>query len=359
MSPGAWLGLDVGGANLKFAVGVDRSAPRLLASGVEPFELWREPGALPGRLRDVERRARDAASPPPWSPGSGPPRVALSLTAELADCFASRAEGVRRVTEAAVGVWGADAVRVWCTDGGWRAPGRVRDAPLEAAAANWLAPATWLARRGRSVLLGDLGSTTTDLVPVRPTGVGSGARTDLERLQAGELVYTGLLRSPVCALVDEVDLPAGPTPVAAEVFAVSADVHLWLGSLLPEAYRCEPPDGGPRTREGAERRLARMLCSEPDEVGTEAVGAVARAAAEAQARRVRRAVRRQRMRPEVEFPRTACCTGAGADLLASWLRRAGLQVEEPPAPLAGEHAAASTACALALLALEDHGDAGP
>lgn len=359
MSSSAWLGLDVGGANLKYAVAVGRRAPDVLASGTLPFPLWREPEALGEKLREAGARAREDPPEPPWRPTSGPPRIALTLTAELADCFPDRAAGVRQVLDAATEAWPSAAVRVWTTAGSWSDPDRVREEPRQAASANWLAPATWLARRRRDVLLGDLGSTTTDLVPVRGGAVGTGARTDLERLASGELVYTGLLRTPVAALVGEVELEDGPVPVAAERFAVAADAHLWLGSLTPDGYRCETPDGGPRTREAAGRRLARMLCSDPEELGVDGIRAVARRAVDAQARSVVQAVRRLEGRLGGELPGSACCTGVGADLLSAWLRRAGLEVVEAPGPLAGAHAAASTAGTLALLALEDDPAGGP
>ena len=262
--------------------------------------------------------------------------------------------------DAVTGCWEAADVRVWSSDGEWRSPAEVRAEPMDVAAANWRAPAEWLARTGRDVLLADMGSTTTDLVPVRADRVGPEARTDLERLRAGELVYTGLLRTPVCALVDEVELPSGPVPVAAEVFAVSADVHLWLGSLDPEAYLCEPPDDGAKSRSGAGRRLARMLCSDPDEAGPAAIRALAEQAADGQARRVLRAIGRLRERLGDAFPPAAVCTGGGAGVLEDWLGRDGLELERPPAPLAGGHAPAATACTLALLALEDRPvDAAP
>jgi probable H4MPT-linked C1 transfer pathway protein len=259
---------------------------------------------------------------------------------------------VRHIVGAAREAWGAARLRVLCRDGSWRSPREVEGRPAAATAANWRAPAEWLARRGEDVLLADMGSTTTDLVPVRGGEAGTDARTDLERLAAGELVYTGLLRTPVSAMVSEVELTGATVPVAAERFAVAADVHLWLGSLSPGEYRCETPDGGPVTREASGRRLARMVCSEPDELGTDGVDAVARAAAGAQARRIVDAVGRQRRRGG-RLPRRALATGAGADLLAAHLRRAGLDLARPPGPLAGEHAAASTATTLALLALED------
>lgn len=358
------LGIDVGGANLKWgrAERTDETTS-VRASGVVPFPLWREPDALAGRLRALGARAAGPARDGPRDrrPGGGdrggrsaPDVMALSLTAELADCFPDRAAGVRHVVGAARQVWGDRRLRVLCRDGAWRTAAGLESDPTLAAAANWRAPAAWLAERGRDVVLADMGSTTTDLVPIRGGEVGSGARTDLERLAAGELVYTGLLRTPVSAMIREVELPSGTVPVAAERFAIAADVHLRLGSLSADEYRCDPPDGGPVTAEAAGRRLARMVCSEPDEIGREGVDAVARAAAGAQARDVVKAVERLRRRARA-VPRRAVPTGAGADLLAAHLRRAGLEPVEAPPPLAGEHAAASTATTLALLALAESG----
>lgn len=366
------FGVDVGGANLKWALARGRPTgdrPALRGSGVAPFPLWREPDALAGRLRALgpepgagredggdggtgPRGAEAGEAASGRAPAAGADRVALSLTGELADCFPDRAAGVRHIVAAAREAWGDGRLRIFCLDGSWRSPDEVEERPGAAAAANWRAPAEWLARRGEDVLLADMGSTTTDLVPVRGGEAGTGARTDLERLAAGELVYTGLLRTPVAAMVSEVELSGATVPVAAERFAVAADVHLWLGSLSPEEYRCETPDGGPATREASGRRLARMVCSDPDELGPGGVDAVARAAAEAQARRIVEAVGRQRRRAG-PLPRRAVATGAGAGLLAAHLRRAGLELAEAPGPLAGEHAPASTATTLALLALED------
>lgn len=367
------LGVDVGGANLKWGVALrddEAGEGRVIASGTLPFPLWRDPDALPDRLDEVGRdaaralrRADDAAGAVAPHRPDGAPReagsdssvpdvVALSLTGELADCYADRPSGVRHIVGAARRVWSEPRPRVLCRDGAWRTASAVERAPRTAAAANWRGPAAWLARRERDVLLADMGSTTTDLVPVRSGEIASGARTDLDRLRAGELVYTGLLRTPVCAMVGEVELPDGPVPVAAERFAVAADVHLWLGSLAPEEYRCQPPDGGSVGREDAARRIARMVCAEPEELGRDGVDAVARAAADAQARAIVDAVGRQR-RPHGTLPRKAIPTGAGADLVAAFLRRAGLELADPPPPLAGEHARASTATTLALLALED------
>ena len=76
-----------------------------------------------------------------------------------------------------------------------------RAAPLDVAAANWVATALLVARALPDAILLDCGGTTTDLIPIAGGEVAAQGRTDLERLLAGELVYTGALRTNVAAIV--------------------------------------------------------------------------------------------------------------------------------------------------------------
>ena len=92
--------------------------------------------------------------------------------------------------------------------------------------------------------------------------------TDTKRLQAGYLLYTGMLRTSVATLLRSVDLAGVPTPVSTEYFAASADVHLVLGHITPDLYTCDTPDRKEKTREASLRRLARVVCADLDEIGT-------------------------------------------------------------------------------------------
>ena len=82
--------------------------------------------------------------------------------------------------------------------------------PALAAAANWLALATLVARLVPDDvgLLIDVGTTTTDLIPLDHGRAAARGRTDTERLQNGELVYAGVRRTPVCALATELPIAA-------------------------------------------------------------------------------------------------------------------------------------------------------
>src|SRR5438067_10660318 len=194
------LGLDIGGANLKAA----RLAPPGLDCRTRPFALWRDPAGLPAVLADLVAL---------FSPVD---ELAVTMTGELCDCFATRREGVRHILAAVASVAGACPVGVWTTEGCFLDLRAAQDAPpLHVAASNWLALAEWAGRHvleGAGLLL-DVGSTTTDVIPLRDGRPAPRARTDSTRLLTGELVYRGARRTPVCALTEPADA------VAAELFA--------------------------------------------------------------------------------------------------------------------------------------------
>jgi probable H4MPT-linked C1 transfer pathway protein len=148
---------------------------------------------------------------------------------------------------------------VWAGRRGFIAATEAGALAAEIASANWLATATLVARRLGDGLLVDLGSTTTDIVVVAGGSVRSAGTTDRERLVTGELVYTGLTRTPVMALAAEAPFGGSRVALMNELFATTADVYRVLGSLPEEADQHVTADGGPKTVEASARRLARMV----------------------------------------------------------------------------------------------------
>jgi probable H4MPT-linked C1 transfer pathway protein len=147
-------------------------------------------------------------------------------------------------------------VSVWTTEGKFVSLAQARQKPLAAASANWLALATLAGRFAPSgpALLIDIGTTTTDIIPLldgRPVPAG---RTDPERLASDELIYMGWRRTPLCALLG--------TTQAAELFATTLDVYLELGEVPEDADDHDTADSRPATRAAANRRLARTLCGD-------------------------------------------------------------------------------------------------
>ena len=187
--------------------------------------------------------------------------VAVTMTGELADCFATRAEGVAVILEKLTSILPASMVRIYCVEGDFKTVSQAARDPWSVAASNWHALAKYSLRfvGSKSCLLIDIGSTTTDLIPLRDGTIDLAARTDSQRLQCGSLVYTGIERSNIVGIASEVSLFGSPCPVMNEQFATMRDVYLWLRDLDEQPNDCETADGQPATRNAARYRLARIV----------------------------------------------------------------------------------------------------
>jgi probable H4MPT-linked C1 transfer pathway protein len=258
---GGVIGLDVGGANTK-AVWRDGDERRALS---RPFEVWRDREALAALIREVVA----GVAPEPVE------TVALTTTAELSDAFRTKREGVEFVLDAAEEALRGATLVAFTTSGDLVPLTEARARAPEVAAANWLASALAVAELYPDALLVDVGSTTVDVIPIAAGQVVASGRTDLERLLAGELVYTGALRTNLAAIAPRVPVRGRSCPVASELFAISADVHLILGQLAPADYTCPTPDGRPATIEFARERVARVVCADVEQLAADEIDAIA------------------------------------------------------------------------------------
>ena len=291
-APDYVLGLDIGCANLKAAT----------ASGwarTIPFALWRQPERLTQQLTELVRQFPE------------PQVLAVTMTGELCDCFPDKASGVRHILSAVHQVAGRATVAVWTSDARFVCLETLWHQPKLAAAANWLALAYlaaellyqhqrgplshWNVPRmemfsGSSAvpppsqlghdwqMLLDLGSTTTDIVPIRNGKPIPQGKTDLQRLEQGELIYLGVRRTPLCALLAAISLAEKEFRPATEWFADMYDAFLVLDMVPEQPDLRQTADGRPATRSWARVRLARMLCAEPEELGEAKLRQVAQAA---------------------------------------------------------------------------------
>jgi probable H4MPT-linked C1 transfer pathway protein len=330
------IGLDVGGANTKAAVVDGDEAVQIVS---EPFEVWREPEAMAGVIADVVGRLGLDGVP-----------VALTMTAELVDVFASKREGVLHVLDAARQALPRRRLRVMTTTGRLIELDEARAAPLQCAAANWMASALLVARAVPDAILVDCGGTTTDLIPIAAGAVAARGRTDVERLLAGELVYTGALRTNVAAVLSHVPIGGRPCPVSSELFAVAADAHLLRGTLTPEQCTCTFPDGRGTSPPEVCSRLARVVCADPGELADGDLEAIAAAVEEAQIAAIAAAL--DRVAARLPVGTEVIAVGVGGFLARAAAERCRLPLHRDGGPLGGKGGEVAPAVALSVLGRE-------
>lgn len=238
---GRTAGIDIGGANLKVAIaehGILTAVHQL------PCPLWRGVDQLKMRLSEIVPLV------------AGADEIRITMTGELADVFPDRYTGVSRIAEVAVAAFG-NHIRIWRAE---RCPGSIAASgtangsatvcmgdfcqPADVAgnwrsiaSMNYLATAQFIASQplldNKSGLFIDMGSTTTDIIPFAVGHAIPSALSDGDRLESGELVYTGLTRTPVPAVTMRGVFNGRVQRLAAEPFATMADVYRIL-ELLPD-----------------------------------------------------------------------------------------------------------------------------
>ena len=230
-------GYDVGGAHLKVALVADG---RVVEVRQIVCPLWHGLDVL-GTALDEAKTMTEGAE-----------HHVVTMTGELTEIFPSRQAGVLSLV-AFLGKRLGPATRFFMGLKGFGDAAAASANTDAVASANFLATARLVASKRKGALLIDMGSTTTDLIACdRPQGL-----TDAERLQTGELVYTGFTRTPVPSVTTRGVLAGQWQGLARDCFATMADVRRVLGELPDDVDLHDTTDGRGKTIGESLRRLAR------------------------------------------------------------------------------------------------------
>jgi len=302
----AIIGWDIGGAHLKAARAENGRivAVEQLAS---PLRLGL--GSVAAALAKARQRL------------GGADQHVVTMTAELADTFASRSEGVTAIAATVERELAGQPIRLYAGRAGFIAPTAAGDHVADIASANWHATAALAASRHQAGLVADMGSTTTDLIPVNDGRIATQGYTDAERLASGELVYTGVVRSFLMASAQRAPFRGRWCTLINENFANMADVHRILDSLPEDVDLMPTADGRDRSVEASCARLARMVGGDLSDAEAPGWRALARWFAEQQLRAVTDAAMLVLSQTALPDDAPLITAGAGAGVLQEVARR--------------------------------------
>lgn len=243
----AIIGWDIGGAHLKAAVlGIDG---RIISVIQQPCPLWRGldelDAAIDAVMEEIPHRSL---------------LYAITMTGELVDMFSGREQGVTAIIDCIVQHFSQEKIVIFAGAKGFVSPSLLSAETIAAiASANWLASATLAARKIKDCLFVDIGSTTTDIIVCSDSKANVRGKSDFERLAVEEMVYTGIVRTPVMAISQEVEFKGDRIGLMAEYFATMADVYRLTGELNEAHDQMDTADGAEKTMTASGRRLARMI----------------------------------------------------------------------------------------------------
>lgn len=304
------VGIDIGGANTKAVFFQDCEVEDYW---LEHIPIWKGLEKLEVFLEDLEESTE-------------PQVVAITMTGELSDVFNSKHEGVERLVRMVGEIFSNSPTYFLSLRGDFLPADEALSSPEELSASNWVSSALFLGIDYPNSLLIDVGSTTSDLIPIRDGNPDPQGWTDYGRLKTKELVYTGILRTPLSYLKSEVSLAGEKTGIAAECFANMADAYRVLGLIDESNYTCETPDGRGKSEEECMRRIARMFCSDLEKIGEDRAIEAAEVFQEEQVSMLREAVEEVAERHDLDKSDPILATGIGRRILAETAaRRAGFE----------------------------------
>ena len=300
------IGWDIGGAHLK-VVALDQDGAVIYVDQIET-PLWKGLEVLDQAVEslpiDLIRNAKSHG---------------VTMTGELADIFPDRITGVRELVKKITTLLDQD-INIYAGEKGFLPSGSIEGNEAQIASANWHATAQFLATKiNMDGLLIDMGSTTTDIIPLIDGKPDSAGFSDQERLQTDELVYTGVNRTSVTAVVSSVPFTGEWQQIAAEYFSTMGDIYC-LTEDVPENAGFTTADGKGTSLLDCARRLARVTGSDLHEAELAAWQELAHYISRKQMQQISASISRVKSRyPTYEMPIIG--TGAGKFLirrLAEW-----------------------------------------
>ena len=311
-APDDVIGWDIGGAHVK--------ACYLRQGRVLDVAQWACPLWL--GLQHLDAALAQASARWPWWRNAV---QVVTMTGEMVDLFPDREAGVRGLVAHLAQALPRQPV-FYAGDRGFC---QASDAPAlwsDIASANWRASASWAAQHvgaAGSGMLVDIGSTTTDLIAFRNGQLPGRSISDADRLASGELVYHGVVRTPLCALGPRIPFRGRLLNVMNEFFASTADIYRLTGELDPAHDQHASADNGSKNDHGTQQRLARMLGQDARDAGDDDWLAVARAWRAAQVAELGSQLQRVAEAHALADDAVFVAAGCGAFLLPDVLAAAG------------------------------------
>lgn len=338
-------GFDIGGANTDLAI-IDFDNEGNIENIETDFAflpMWCENDTLQDVLIDLIEKI---------CPLEDIDGVGISMTAELVDAYKTKTEGVLDVVDKSNEIFNIPLAFI--TLDGVKSTEDIKKDPLKAAAANWIATAPIASKISSDCIFVDTGSTTTDIIPVKNGHECAKGRSDMERLATGELVYTGTLRTNLCAFLDRVPLQKdGETKyyrVGSELFAETADIYMVLDLISEDDYVCNTNDGAGKSKEECARRIARVLCADLEMLNMEDIKQLAENIHQSQIKQVAEAIDEVSRRENIN---TIVVTGLGKDIIDRPAAESlGLNVKSMDEFLTDEQCVVAPAVGTAILAEE-------
>tara|TARA_Y100000746_G_scaffold131283_1_gene112368 strand:+ start:2212 stop:3261 length:1050 start_codon:yes stop_codon:yes gene_type:complete len=239
-----YIGWDIGGAHTKFTISFQKNDRYLCKIILN--ELWRPKKSLSLIINKLHEKYHDKFNI----------INAITMSGEMSDIFKDRKEGVNQILSS----FKSKNVTsyIYNIDEGL-IPIDSKFKHLSVASANWHIIAKYLSNYHKNIVAIDIGSTTTDIILIKNFKCINKRKDDFSGLRSLELLYTGVLRTPIYSVVQNLSIDKKTYNVIPEDFATMSDIYRIL-SIIPAKFNYSTTaDAKHKTIKDSFIRLARIF----------------------------------------------------------------------------------------------------
>ena len=231
------IGWDIGGAHIKAAKIDFKKKTSKTAQIYSP--IWKNKNYLKKSITLIKKKLGKTNY------------HAITMTAELSDIFTDRKNGVKHVVNLSSKILGEKNIFFYSKKIFLKKKSAIKK-HFELNSMNWHATASFISNFFPNCILVDIGSTTTDIIPIKNKEIISKGTSDYQRLKSNELIYLGVLRTPIQAVERKKNL-------INENFANLSDVYRVLNKIPTTVDLLPTLDKKTKNKHDSARRIARIF----------------------------------------------------------------------------------------------------
>ena len=231
------IGWDIGGAHIK-AAKIDFKKKKTETKQIYS-PIWKNTNNLKKSIKLIKKKLGKCNY------------HAITMSAELSDIFLERSDGVKYIINLSSKILGDKKIFFYSKKSFIRKEIALKNTSV-LNSMNWHATANCISSFFPNCILVDIGSTTTDIIPIKNQKIISKGSNDHQRLGSNELIYLGVLRSPIHAVERKKNL-------IYENFANLSDVYRVLNKIPTKFNLLPTQDNKSKNKHDSARRIARIF----------------------------------------------------------------------------------------------------
>jgi len=231
------IGWDIGGAHIKAAKINFKKKTSKTEQIYSP--IWKNINNLKNSIKSIKKKLGKTNY------------HAITMTAELSDIFPNRENGVKYIIKLSSKILGEKNIFFYSKKNFLKKKSAIKKT-FELNSMNWHATASFISNFFPNCILVDIGSTTTDITPIKKNEIISNGTSDYQRLKSNELIYLGVLRTPIQAVEKKRNL-------INENFANLGDVYRVLNKIPNTLDLLPTLDNKTKNKHDSARRIARIF----------------------------------------------------------------------------------------------------